>query len=169
MTPTTAFYSSVIPYADAESGSSPAFVNFTTPAWIRSTYNVDYNSTGSQTVATTGFLGIGANHTDFAAFGSQFVPGLKDFKDVSVNGGGNSGDGSQLEGNLDTQFAGGIAHPNPSEYWAAAPTGDDEPTFNDALFAFANYLNSHSNPPSAVSTSCMSISSFYLCFVVSSL
>lgn len=153
VTPTTAFYHNLSPNVHSNGAAAG---NLVSPSSIRSSYNVDYNSTGSQLVGTTGFIGVGASHDDFAAFGKQFVPGLKDFKDVSVNGGENSGDGSQLEGNLDTQYAGGVGHPNPSEYLATAPTGSDDQSFNDALSALGSYLNSQENPPSVVSTSCKS-------------
>lgn len=154
VTPTTAFYSSVGPRevnqgALGAGASSPLI----SPDKIRSLYNVDYNSTGSQLGATSGLIGVGASHSDFADFGRNFVPGLKDFKDQSVNGGQNSGS-SDLEGNLDTQYMGGVGYPNPSEYLSVAPTGSDAQHFNDALAAFGNYLNSASNPPSVASTSC---------------
>lgn len=81
------------------------------------------------------------------------MSGLKDFKDVGVNGGSNSGDGSEIEGNLDTQYVGGIAHPLQSEYLATAPTGGDDESFYDALVGLTNYLQTTANPPSVVSTS----------------
>ncbi|KAM3544603.1 hypothetical protein ARSEF1564_002471 [Beauveria bassiana] len=152
VTPTTVLYHNINPHTH-DSGLSAAADSATSPASIKSAYNVDYKGTGNTLVASTGFLGVGASHADYLNFGRQFSPGLKDFKDVSVNGGSNSGDGSALEGNLDTQYIGALASPNPSEYLAHAPEGNDNDSFDDALTAFGNYLNSASNPPSAVSTS----------------
>ena len=150
VTPTTAFYHNLSPQAQGQAAAA----QLSTPAFIRSAYNVDYNSTGSQIVASTGLIGVGASHEDYAQFGQRYANGLDDFKDVSVNGGHNSGDGSQLEGNLDTQYIGALSYPNKNEYLASAPEGSDFPSFNDALLGIATYLNSNSNPPSVVSTSC---------------
>ncbi|KAM3430033.1 hypothetical protein NHJ13734_007916 [Beauveria thailandica] len=152
VTPTTVLYHNINPHTH-DGALSAAADGATSPASIKSAYNVDYKGTGNTLVASTGFLGVGASHTDYLSFGRQFSPGLKDFKDVSVNGGSNSGDGSQLEGNLDTQYIGALASPNPSEYLAHAPEGSDNGSFDDALTALGNYLNSASSPPSAVSTS----------------
>lgn len=152
VTPTTVLYHNMGPSVHSSPLAAGA-AGLTSPASIKSAYNVDYKGTGNTLVGTTGFLGVGASHQDYASFGSQFSPGLKDFKDVSVNGGSNNGDGSTLEGNLDTQYCGALASPNPSQYLANAPTGSDGTSFNDALLAFGNYLNSASAPPSAVSTS----------------
>lgn len=169
VTPTTAFYSSMEPHAqttpNTETQSIDARAACTgssiTPACINSLYNVDYTSAGGVTVASTGLLGIGANHTDYAQFGRTYVSGLKDFKDISINGGVNNGDGSKLEGNLDTQYVGGVSYPNPSQYLALGPAGADATSFNDALASLTNYLNTNSNPPSSVSTSCKSESPAY--------
>lgn len=165
VTPTTAFYSSTAAHeseheAAEQSLSSRATCNgqTITPKCINSLYDVDYTSKGSQLVSTTGLLGTGASHPDYKQFGNSYVPGLKDFKDVSIAGGSNNGDGSTLEGNLDTQYMGGVSHPNPSEYLNTNPTGSDAKSFNDALSNIASYLTSTDNPPSVVSTSCKSIS-----------
>lgn len=153
VTPTTAFYSAIGGQTSnsvlGTAGSSPEI----SPDKIKSIYNVDYNSTGSQLGATSGLIGVGASHSDYASFGRKFVPGLKDFADQSVNNGHNSGSGD-LEGCLDTQYMGGVGHPNPSQYLATGPTGSDAKSFNDALSALGNYLNTAQNPPSVVSTSC---------------
>ncbi|CEJ94641.1 hypothetical protein VHEMI10160 [[Torrubiella] hemipterigena] len=154
VTPTTAFVSKIAPHIHENSAKGAAAGGLTSPASIKSAYNVDYTPSGNgQLIASTGFIGIGASHQDYAAFGRQFVSGLKDFKDVGVNGGSNSGDGSQLEGNLDTQYMGGVGHPLQSEYLAVAPTGSDDKSFNDAMLALTSYLNTNANPPSVVSTS----------------
>ncbi|ATY60456.1 family S53 protease [Cordyceps militaris] len=152
VTPTTVLYHNINPHTH-DSQLAAGAAGLTSPASIKSAYNVDYEGTGNTLVATTGFLGVGASHADYLSFGRQFSPGLADFQDVSVNGGRNSGDGSALEGNLDTQYCGALAAPNPSEYLAHAPEGSDNDSFNDAMTAFGNYLNAASNPPSAVSTS----------------
>lgn len=152
VTPTTVLYHNIAPELQAQQFSSAA-TDLTSPAFIRQKYNVDYKGKGSQTVGTTGLLGIGASHPDYAAFNRQFAPGTADFKDVSVNGGSNDGDGSKLEGNLDTQYMGSLSSPNPSQYLSLAPTGSDLTSFDDALVAFGNYLNANSNPPTSVSTS----------------
>ncbi len=152
VTPTTVLYHNMGPSVH-NSPQAAGASGLTSPASIKSAYNVDYKGTGNTLVGTTGFLGVGASHQDYANFANQFSPGLKDFKDVGINGGSNSGDGSALEGNLDTQYCGALASPNPSQYLATAPTGSDGSSFNDAMLAFGNYLNSASSPPSAVSTS----------------
>lgn len=149
ITPTTALYHNLSPHTDETGALAKRDNTFATPDFIRKTYNVDYNSTGSQTIATTGFQNIGASHSDYASFSQQYSPNLADFTDISVNGGSNSGDGSAGEGNLDTQYAGALASPNPSQFLAVGPY-----EFQDALVAFSQYLNSASNPPSAVSSSC---------------
>lgn len=125
-----------------------------TPGCVNEIYNVDYTSSGSQTVASTGMIGVGANHRDYNYFGQSFVPGLRDFKDISVGGAYNNGDGSQIEGNLDTQYIGGISSPNANQYISLGPTGSDAGSFDDALSNLASYLLSAQNPPSVVSTSC---------------
>lgn len=152
VTPTTVLVDGIFPHVSND-GSRAAAGATVTPEYIRNAYNVDYNATGNQYVATSGLIGIGASHSDYRAFGNDYVPGLKDFKDVSVNGGYNNGDGSTLEGNLDTQYIGGVAHPLPNEYLATGPDGSDANSFDDALLALANYINTNSNPPSVVSTS----------------
>lgn len=153
VTPTTALFDTIRPSVAHNNRARAAAGATVTPNYIKSTYNVDYNATGNSLVASTGFINIGASHSDFSTFGQKYVPGLKDFKDVSVNGGNNNGDGSTLEGNLDTQYIGGVASPLQSEYLAVGPAGSDANSFNDALLALANYLNNNSNPPSVVSTS----------------
>lgn len=167
ITPTTAFYNNMGANAQEIQMSANTIHGRATgctgdgsiqPSCINSIYNVDYTSSGSQLVGTTGLLGIGANHQDYASFGQAYVPGLKDFQDVTVGNGPNSGNGSALEGNLDTQHMGGISHPNPSVYISAGPTAGDAKSFNDAISNIASYLSSTSNPPSVVSTSCKSIS-----------
>lgn len=152
VTPTTALYQNNAPHAAAEPLAAGAS-SLISPAYIKSTYNVDYKGTGNTLVAATSFIGIGANHQDFASFGSQFSPGLKDFQDISVAGGSNNNDGSTLEGNLDTQYVAALAYPNPSQYLNVAPASGDAVPFDDALYNFGKYLNSASSPPSSVSTS----------------
>lgn len=168
ITPTTAFYASVEGHANANNAKQAHATSSALhrrkgqcrgdgtidPNCVNSIYNVDYTSSGSQTVASTGLLGYGANHRDFYAFGQSYVPGLQDFRDISVAGGTNNGDGSTIEGNLDTQHLGGISYPNPSVFLNLAPTSNDATSFNDALANFASYMTSTSNPPSVVSTSC---------------
>lgn len=167
ITPTTAFYNNMGAHAQEIQMSANTIHSRASgckgdgsiqPSCINSIYNVDYISNGSQLVGTTGLLGIGANHEDYASFGQAYVPGLKDFQDVTVGNGPNSGNGSALEGNLDTQHMGGISHPNPSVYISAGPIGGDAKSFNDAISNIASYLSSTSNPPSVVSTSCKSAS-----------
>ncbi|TQW00051.1 family S53 protease-like protein [Cordyceps javanica] len=162
ITPTTAFYNNVDAHAQETDITANKGIQRRAgcnsdgsmdPSCINQHYNVDYTSTGSQLVATTGMLGLGANHQDYARFGNAFVPNLKDFQDVTLGNAPNSGNGSALEGNLDTQFMGGLSHPNPSVYLSTGPTGADGASFNDALSNIASYLTSTSNPPSVVSTS----------------
>ncbi|CEJ87169.1 hypothetical protein VHEMI04326 [[Torrubiella] hemipterigena] len=148
VTPTTTFYNSIRPYVHNSVAASS-----NTPAAIKSQYNVDYTPVGSSLVATTGFLDVGANHDDFNNFVASYSSGAPDFLDVGVNGGQNSGDGSQLEGNLDTQYMGGLANPLQSEYLAHAPTGADQTSFNDAMLALTNYLQTTDKAPTVVSTS----------------
>lgn len=148
VTPTTTFYTNLKPktHTAATSDSYP-------PATIKSIYNVDYTPSGNSLVASTGFLGIGANHDDYKAFTSQFAQGAPDFQDVGVNNGSNSGDGSKAEGNLDTQYVGGLANPLQSQYLATAPVGGDDASFNDAVLGLTTYLQTTSNAPTVVSTS----------------
>ena len=160
ITPTTAFYRNIAPHVAPQPKASSVqrraptcASNAITPSCINSIYNVDYKSTGSQLVASTEFIEVAASHSDYEIFGQDYVPGLKDFKDVSVSGGSNPGSGNEntlLEGNLDTQYIGGLAYPNPSEYLSVGPTGND---FTDEIANFASYLTSTSTPPSSVSTS----------------
>lgn len=113
VTPTTAFYAPQTPgiseshSSQSQGIASPAASNTcsngVTPDCLKKNYNVDYNSTGSVTVASTLMLGLGANHNDYAQFARTYVPGLKDFKDISVQGGTNTRSTNQdtiLEGNL---------------------------------------------------------------------
>lgn len=153
--PTTTFYTKIQPHVSnpaANRRRSAAATQYP-PSKIKSLYNVDYTPVGSGLTATTGFLGVGANHDDYNQFTSQYSSGAPDFQDVSVNNGSNSGDGSQLEGNLDTQYMGGLSNPLQSQYLSAAPTGSDDQSFNDAMLGLTNYLQTTSTPPSVVSTS----------------
>lgn len=158
ITPTTAFYSKIAPGVSAPenepiSKRATCNTNVVTPSCIRSLYNVDYTSKGQATVATTEFIQIAASHDDFEQFGQAYQSGLQDFTDVSVSGGSNPGSGDEnalLEGNLDTQFAGALSSPNPSQYLAIGPSGND---FTDEIANFASYLTTTSSPPSSVSTS----------------
>ncbi|KZZ97739.1 family S53 protease-like protein [Beauveria brongniartii RCEF 3172] len=152
ITPTTALYHNMGPEKSNKGAHSKrqTDTDLTTPAYIRSAYNVDYNSKGSQTIATSAFQSVGASHSDFAAFAQQYQPGLADFTDISVNGATNDGQaGEEPEGNLDTQYAGAMASPNPSQFLSCGPANP----FEDGLLAFSQYLNSASSPPSTVSTS----------------
>ncbi|KAJ6783209.1 hypothetical protein PWT90_01249 [Aphanocladium album] len=148
VTPTTSLYHNIAPHEDQSGGLSKRANTNATPAFIRSQYNVDYKSNGSQTIGTTSFQNVGASHSDFSTFSKKYSPGLSDFKDVRVNGGSNNGDGSEYEGNLDTQYAGALASGNPSQYLAVGPYD-----FGDAILAFSQYLNTASSPPSVVSSS----------------
>ncbi|OAA56464.1 family S53 protease-like protein [Cordyceps fumosorosea ARSEF 2679] len=164
ITPTTAFYNAIGAHA-AATEESDVVANAVerrdaclsnghmTPACINQHYNVDYTAKGTQLCGTTGLIGIGANHTDYATFGNAYVSGLKDFSDVTINNAPNSGNGTEMEGNLDTQYMGGLCYPNPSVYLSAGPTGAQDSQFGDALANIASYLTSTSNPPSVVSTS----------------
>lgn len=111
ITPTTAFYNPVKGQAEPvmakqQRSAAASCQTAITPACIKSLYNVDYTSKGNALVASTLLIGLAGSHSDYAKFGQSYVPGLKDFKDVSVSGGKNPGSGSQdalTEGNLDTQ------------------------------------------------------------------
>ncbi|KAK8148370.1 hypothetical protein G3M48_010347 [Beauveria asiatica] len=152
ITPTTALYHNMGPEKSNKGAHSKrqTDTDLTTPAYIRSAYNVDYTSKGSQTIATSAFQSVGASHSDFAAFAEQYQPGLADFTDISVNGATNDGQaGQEPEGNLDTQYAGAVASPNPSQFLSCGPADP----FEDGLLSFSQYLNSASSPPSTVSTS----------------
>lgn len=148
VTPTTTFYNGIVPHIH---NSAQAASN--TPDSIKSNYKVDWTPSGSSNVATTGFLAVGANHDDFNNFAAKYASGAADFLDVGVNGGQNSGDGSQLEGNLDTQYMGGLAKGLQSEYLANYPEGGDNASFNDAMLALTSYLQTTDNAPTVVSTS----------------
>lgn len=107
-------------------------------------------------VGTTKFLNVGADHNDYSSFSSQYVDGgiKNDFADISIGGGTNPGAGGDLiEGNLDTQTAGGLANPNENDFIACGPDGSNDDAFNDGLANLASYLTSDSSAPSAVSTS----------------
>lgn len=127
VTPTTAFHNPAKPFA--EKGPKVSLGRRATcdpsaiiPSCINSLYDVDYTSKGNALVASTLLIGLAASHSDYFAFSSDFAPGLQDFQDVSVSSGSNPGSGDQntlLEGNLDTQYVGGVAYPNPSELLAA--------------------------------------------------
>lgn len=173
ITPTTAFYSrtaphatSVVPAAVAEIITTPSNSTLHTkrqacdvtrivPSCINMLYNVDYTSSGNSIVATTDLIGVAASHSDFAQFGTAYVPNLADFQDVSIESGTNPGSGDEntlLEGNLDTQYSAGLASPNPAQYLALGPSGASA-SFADEISNFAAYLTSASTPPSSVSTS----------------
>nr|POF17763.1 tripeptidyl-peptidase sed2 [Quercus suber] len=165
ITPTTAFYSRVAPgVASSVAASSNTTTNAKrqacdtsalVPSCLNTLYNVDYTSGGSALVATADLIGIAASHSDYAAFGSAYVPNLADFTDVSVSDGSNPGSGDQdtlLEGNLDTQWSGGLASPNPNQFIAPGPSGSGG-SFADEISNLAAYLTSADIPPSSVSTS----------------
>lgn len=111
ITPTTAFYNPVRGQAEPvmakqQRSAAASCQTAITPACIKSLYDVDYTSKGNALVASTLLIGLAGSHSDYAKFGQAYVPGLKDFKDVSVSGGSNPGSGSNdilTEGNLDTQ------------------------------------------------------------------
>lgn len=160
VTPTTAFYNSVgglgqeaAPVTASLTDPKVDCHKTTTPKCINQNYNVDYTSTGSQLVASLGMLNQSASHKDFATFATKFQPGMKDFIDVSSNGGKNY-NSAGVEGNIDTQHLGGISHPNPSEYVAFGPTEDNLQGFEDAFSNIATWLATSPNPPSSVSLSC---------------
>ncbi|KAJ3481806.1 hypothetical protein NLG97_g7732 [Lecanicillium saksenae] len=148
VTPTTALYHDQGP---VKSNAKAAALQIS-PKFIRNTYNVDYTGTGNTLIATTGFVGYGANHTDYLDFSRRFQPGMKDFTDVSIGSGQNNEDASTFEGNLDTQYAGAIAYPNPAQFIANPPESDNN-GFADAMLGLGTYLNSAKNPPSVVSVS----------------
>lgn len=126
VTPNTAFYSAMGAHLqETEPANLPQLERraveggclgggIITPSCIKAVYNVDYTSKGSQLVATAGMLGIGANHSDYAIFGHNYVPGLEDFQDIGIGGGYNNGNGTKREGNLDTQYMGGVVTPTPA-------------------------------------------------------
>lgn len=161
ITPTTAFYNPGKVMAEASTADETHDKRATcdptkavTPACINSLYNVDYTSKGQSLVASTLLIALAASHSDYSTFGQKYSPGLQDFKDVSVSGGSNPGSGDQdtlLEGNLDTQYIGGVANPNPSQLLAVGPESNSG--FSDEIANLASYLTSSSNPPTAVSTS----------------
>ncbi|OAA58273.1 family S53 protease-like protein [Cordyceps fumosorosea ARSEF 2679] len=129
--------------------------NNITPACIRSYYNVDYTSKGKASLAVTGFIGYSASHSDASSFLSQYDSGNSgsNFKDGSVGGAQNNPSNPTLEGNLDTQVALSLGHPNPVTYLAVGPNNDPDNQFGDELVNLGTYLNAQSAPPTAVSTS----------------
>lgn len=158
ITPTTAFYNPMKPVGEQGNGTlikrTTCNTNEITPSCINSLYDVDYTSKGSALVASTLLIGLGASHSDYAMFGKEYIPGLQDFKDVSVAGGSNPGSGDEndiLEGNLDTQYIGGVSYPNPSQLLAVDPESNSG--FSDEIANLASYLTSAENPPTAISTS----------------
>lgn len=167
ITPTTAFYRNLVPGKVANSAApskrrdrrATCDGSQITPACIYQLYNVNYTSKGSQTVATTELIEVGAVHSDYSSFARQYslAGSLKDFTDVSVSGGSNPGTGAAegtLEGNLDTQYMGAIARTyKANQYLDLGPSGTSGQNFADELANFASYLTSTSNPPSVVSTS----------------
>nr|POE46177.1 tripeptidyl-peptidase sed2 [Quercus suber] len=164
ITPTTAFYSRVAPGVDADPASTKATANAKrqacdtsslVPSCLKTLYNVDYTSGGNALIATADLIGIAASHSDYAAFGSAYVPGLTDFTDVSVSGGSNPGSGDEntlLEGNLDTQWSGGLAFPSPNQFIAPGPSGAGG-SFGDEIANLAAYLTTADIAPSSISTS----------------
>ena len=160
ITPTTAFYNPTKPMAEkaqkAETKVSKRDCDGTniTPDCIKQIYNVDYNANGNSLAAATLLIGLAASHNDFATFGQDYVSGLQDFDDISISNGNNPGSGSiddLTEGNLDTQYIGGLAYPNPSQLLAVGP--ETNQGFADEIANLASYLTSTNNPPTAVSTS----------------
>lgn len=160
ITPTTAFYNPTKPMAEkatkADSKVSKRACDGTniTPDCLKQVYNVDYSASGNSLVAATLLIGLAASHSDFATFGRDYVSGLQDFRDVSISNGNNPGSGSNddlTEGNLDTQYIGGLASPNPSQLLAVGP--ETNQGFADEIANLASYLTSTNNPPTAVSTS----------------
>lgn len=167
ITPTTAFYRNLVPAKSATSTAqrkrnerrATCDGSSITPSCIYSLYNVTYTSKGSQTVATTELIEVGAVHSDYSQFARSYAIGgtLKDFTDVSVAGGSNPGTNAAegtLEGNLDTQYMGGVARTfKTNQYLDLGPSGTSGEDFADELANLASYLTSTSNPPSVVSTS----------------
>lgn len=163
ITPTTAFYEKIAAIESQPESRKSAITrragcqgNNVTPGCLKSMYNVDYTPTGKTIVATTKFLDVGADHGDYATFSGQYVSGgiYYDFSDVPINGGSNPGSqGELLEGNLDTQYAGGLVTPNQNDFLACGPDGANDAAFNDGMAALASYLATGDNPPNAVSTS----------------
>ncbi|UNI22942.1 Tripeptidyl-peptidase I [Purpureocillium takamizusanense] len=160
--PTTAFHRAMGPQVaqnqsdtamhKRQSGCDP---NNIVPSCIQSHYNVDYSGKGRASLAVTGFIGLSASHSDAASFLSSYDSAASgsDFKDGSIGGASNVPSNPDLEGNLDTQIALSIGHPNPVTYYAVGPNNDPDNQFTDELINFGTYLNSASNPPTAVSTS----------------
>ncbi|KAF9450673.1 subtilisin-like protein [Macrolepiota fuliginosa MF-IS2] len=127
-----------------------------------------YNATsfqrqGKGTIGITGYLEQNANIQDLETFFAEQRPDAvgSNFTFISVAGGINNqslaaaGD----EANLDVQFAFGISHPVPATFYSTAgrppfipdvntPTDTNEP-YSDWL----DFVLSHPNPPSAISTS----------------
>lgn len=108
-------------------------------------------------MGTTKFLNVAASHDVFQAFNSWYgSSSTPDFLDISISGGTNAGTGdlNQLaEGNLDSQYAGSLVTPNPSQFLACGPDGSDSASFNDGMASLASYLTSDSGAPTAVSAS----------------
>ncbi|KAF2164340.1 hypothetical protein M409DRAFT_25219 [Zasmidium cellare ATCC 36951] len=166
VTPTTAFYRNLAPQKSVAAPESKRRTKrqsctgtTITPKCLYQLYNVTYTSKGSQTVATTELIEVGAVHSDYASFAKQFSISstLADFTDVSVSGGSNPGtsaDEGTLEGNLDTQYMGAIARTFvKNQFLALGPSGESDQDFEDELANLASYLTSTSSPPSVVSTS----------------
>ena len=163
VTPTTAFYNKVSPSIDEDKAlvarNTQAVCDTTklTTTCLKQLYNVDYTPKGNALVATTQFLTQQASHDDYKSFNTQFGnPSAADFQDISVSGGKNSGTASDpnnlIEANLDTQWAGGLASPNPSQFLACSQ-GSAPSSFQDDFSNFASYLTSTNSPPTSVSTS----------------
>lgn len=154
ITPTTAFYQNLDPKLVNEPAHSLRARALVSPDQIGKQYHIDYTSTGSQTMAVTGFLGVGASHEDYGQFLAYFGIQGNDFVDVNV-GNKNNDDGSQAEGNLDTQYGCAVASAGTCQYVDGSPKGsDNDKDFDDALLQVSNYLNGLDSPPSSISTSC---------------
>ena len=152
MGPQVAQNQSDIALRKRQSGCDP---NNIVPSCIQSHYNVDYSGKGRASLAVTGFIGLSASHSDAASFLRSYdsTASGSDFKDGSIGGASNVPSNPDLGGNLDTQIALSLGHPNPVTYYAVGPNNDPDNQFTDELINFGTYLNSASNPPSAVSTS----------------
>ena len=163
ITPTTAFYqkmSAEIDDADtliARNTNTVCDTTALTPGCVKQLYNVDHTPSNGIVSASTKFLSIQASHSDFKSFASQFVQGpVPDFQDVSVGGGKNYDNSTSLntlrEGNLDSQWAGGLNAPNPSQFLACSE-GTASDHFKDEFTNLVTYLTTSDSPPSTVSTS----------------
>ncbi|KAF7983296.1 hypothetical protein HWV62_22961 [Athelia sp. TMB] len=156
-------------------GTISAGNGITVDASCNQTITVDclkqiYNAVGyvptetkKNAIGITAYLEQYANNADLKAFYEDQVPAAvnSSYKLVLLKGGLNNqtADAAGIEANLDTQFAYGISYPTPGTFWSTGgspPYIPDENTptnTNEPYVDWLDYILSHPNPPSTISTS----------------